>query len=177
MGPHINSMCVCCPNNAPETILHRFIHCNRTRLAWEYGLTILNMTQGILPVYGTWPMLTWQQCLLASKLPHQLKHGWVIWSLLRGAILWIAWLDRNAKSFSNDDWSVQKTQVLIWEATLELGRTAWLRVTTLCQLHPLRSPKYIRDFDIAWLRTKFLGHRVNMHVYWYVARPLPGSFV
>jgi hypothetical protein len=52
IGPHINSMCVCCPNNVPETILHQFIFCTRTRLAWEYGLTILYKTQGILPVSG-----------------------------------------------------------------------------------------------------------------------------
>jgi hypothetical protein len=96
IGPHINSMCVCCPNNVPETVLHRFIFCTRTRLAWEYGLTILYKTQGILPVSGHWPMFTWQQCLLASKLPHRLKHGRTIWSLLHGAILWISWLDRNA---------------------------------------------------------------------------------
>ena len=103
-------------------------------------------------------MLTWQQCLLASKLLYWLKHRRVNWSLFCGAILWIAWLDRNAKSFSNDNLSTQKTQVFIWEAILELGCTAWLRVTNLCQLHPLRSPEYISDFDRAWFQTKFLIH-------------------
>jgi hypothetical protein len=121
---------------------------------------------------GTWPMLTWQQCLLASKLLH--RH--IIWSLLRGAILWISWLDQNAKSFSNDDWPTLKTQVLIWEAMVELGRTAWLRVIAQCRQNPRLSLKYICDFDRTWLQTAFLGHRVHMQVSWSTIRPLSGSF-
>jgi hypothetical protein len=149
MGPHINSLCVCCLGNEQETILHRFIYCNLTRLAWEYGLTILYRTLGIPAFHGFWPMLSWQQCMLASKLPHRLKHGKTIWSLLRGSILWITWLDRNAMSFNNEDWSVQKTQTLIWEATMELGHTAWLHTTTRCQQHPRLVVKYITEFDNA----------------------------
>jgi hypothetical protein len=176
MGPHINSRCVCCPSNEPETILDKFIYCPQTKLAWEYGLTILYNAQGIPPVNGTWPMLTWQQCLLASKLPHRLKRGKTIWSLIRGSILWIMWLDRNAKSFSDEDWPAQKIQTLIWDAIVELGCTAWLRTTTRCQHYPRLATKYIAEFDNAWFWTNFLGCRNLMVVSWSLMRPPVGSF-
>jgi hypothetical protein len=42
---------------------------------------------------------TWQQCLLGSKLPCKLEKVAPIWSFIRGSVIWLCWIDRNAICF------------------------------------------------------------------------------
>jgi hypothetical protein len=122
-------------------------------------------------------MLTWQQCIMHSKVPHRFKHGRAFWSLIRNSILWITWLDRNAQSFSNENWHALKTQIQLWDATMDLGRIAWLQVASQYKAHHRLTTKYIWEFDKIWLRTEFFGHRTHMQVAWPPCRPTPGHFV
>jgi hypothetical protein len=96
--------------------------------------------------------------------------------LLRGFIVWIAWIDGNACSFNNDNWPAGKTQQLIWDAVDELGRAAWMRTLDLCKQNPQRCVQYLNNFDKTWMQTKFFGSRVDMQVTWSTSRPSLGSF-
>jgi hypothetical protein len=131
--PRPDSRCICCLGGVTETILHRFHHCVKTQAAWTFGLTTLYLSQQIPMVLGQWDSLTWHQCVLGSKLPHKLKRGTTLWSLLRGSIIWTTWIDRNAWSFQHDNWSVVKLHSMLWEAFLMLGRSA--KTFRLCQAH------------------------------------------
>jgi hypothetical protein len=73
MAPGIPMPCIRCSGGLEETVLHRFYHCERTQLVWHFALTVLYTYLEIPPMHGRWPTLTWQQCLLGSTLPRQLK--------------------------------------------------------------------------------------------------------
>ena len=85
--PWPDARCICCIGGAIETILHRFHHCTKTQTAWNFGLTVLYLSQQIPLIQGHWDSLTWQQGLLESKHMHKLKRGMALWSLLRGSIV------------------------------------------------------------------------------------------
>uniref|UniRef100_A0A7I3ZDU9 Reverse transcriptase zinc-binding domain-containing protein n=2 Tax=Physcomitrium patens TaxID=3218 RepID=A0A7I3ZDU9_PHYPA len=85
---------------------------------------------------GPWYMLTWQQCLMGSKLPNKRKSGVTLWTLVRGSVIWICWITRNAKVFSNEDLPKEKIKLMVWEVILDHGRTDWLRITKLIVLYP-----------------------------------------
>lgn len=89
ISPTISDVCTSCDQGTCESILHRFFDCSKTQAAWSYGQAVLYQILDIPPTNAAWPSFTWQQCLLKSKLPRQLKQGTYIWSLLRGSIIWI----------------------------------------------------------------------------------------
>jgi hypothetical protein len=174
--PRIDARCICCLGRPPETILHRFHHCDKAHAAWDYGLTILYLSQRIPKVNGQWDNLTWQQCVLGSKLPHKLKKGTALWSILRGSIIWTTWLDRNAQCFQQDNWSGAKLQALLWDAFFTLARTAWTRTIQLCQAQPRLTGKYLANFDKVWMTSNSFGSRLNFQVHWTFRPPPVGSF-
>jgi hypothetical protein len=65
-----------------ESILHRFHSCAKTQAAWEFALSMIYTILNIPKVNNTWPGLTWQQCLLGSKLLRRLEKATTIWSFL-----------------------------------------------------------------------------------------------
>jgi hypothetical protein len=134
--PQVDARCVCYTAGVAETILHRFNHCEKTRIAWSYGLRILYLSQGIPKVNDYWDTFTWQQCILGSRLPHKLKRGTALSSLLRGTILWLTWINRNTRSFNQENWLAMKIQWMLWEATLNLGRSTWTKPCTYVSLDP-----------------------------------------
>jgi hypothetical protein len=90
--------------------------------------------------------------------------------------MWISWLDRNAFSFNHDNWSREKTQALIWEAVVNLGRMAWLRTANLIKQYPHHSRKYLLTFDRVWMHTGFFGARTDMCIQWHLTKPSLGRF-
>lgn len=175
--PGIDVACICCDRGLEENILHRFVECPPSQLAWRFALTILYRSQDIPPEEGCWHDLTWQQCLLGSSLPRKLRAGTTIWSLLRGSVVWLCWLGRNAWVFNGDNWPQAKLEHLIWEAALDYARTAWLKTSCLCTKLPAKAPKFLRKFDNSWLRTPFFGSRQGYQVTWRVEKPASGVFV
>jgi hypothetical protein len=176
MAPGIPISCLRCPDGLEETIIHRFHHCTRTRLAWQYGLTVLYTYLEIPTLNGTWPALTWQQCLLGSPLPRHLQPGRQLWSLFRGSIIWLSWLDRNAICFHNDDWPQHVLETKLWVHFTDHGRTAWLRSRRMQKLQPTRAVKHLRQFDRFWMRTPLFGTRTHLSVQWKSNRPPRGLF-
>jgi len=113
---------------------------------------------------GTWPSLTWQQCLLGSILPRPLWHTTTMWSLFRGSVIWIAWLDKNAICFNNNTWPMQKLEQVIWEACVDHARIAWFKTTKLCKLYLDKEGVFLGKFEHTWLQSDFLGQRTQMKV-------------
>jgi hypothetical protein len=99
-----------------------------------------------------------------------------LWSLLRGSIVWITWIDRNAWSFQNDNLSEVKLQSMLWEAFLTLGRAAWSKTLTLSQARPRLTAKYFRNFNRLWMTSSYFGSRAGNQVHWTSRPPRIGSF-
>jgi len=127
-------------------------------------------------VAGSWPGITWQQCVLGTKLPRRLKKGAHMWSLFRGSVLWITWLDRNATCFSNAPRPAQKLEKAIWEAFLDHARAAWVTTSNLCQLYLDKAARFLQKFDSTWLSSKFLGTRAQRVIHWHLVHPKMGVF-
>jgi hypothetical protein len=163
--------CICCPAGLDEIVIHRFYQCECTRRAWHFALTVLYTYLEIPPRNGKWPSLTWQQCLLGSTLPRQLQKGRNLWSLFRGSVTWLSWLDRNALCFRNEDWPQHVMEAKLWELFLDHGRTTWLRSSSLQRSHPARAAKALRQFDQMWMLNPLLGTRAQFHIQWNFAHP------
>jgi len=87
-NPNISTVCLSCQDGVDETVLHRFHQCFKTRHTWHFAFSVLYLALKISSDSGTWPDLTWQQCILGSKLPRRLRKGTTMWSLFRGSVIW-----------------------------------------------------------------------------------------
>jgi hypothetical protein len=47
-------------------------------MAWRFSLTVLYLALDIALVDGLWQSLTWQQCVMGTKLPRKLLSGRVV---------------------------------------------------------------------------------------------------
>jgi len=157
-------------------MLHRFHLCPKTKHAWDFALTILYSALKVPQNNGTWLGLTWQQCVMGSKLPRRLKKGSCMWSLFRGSVLWISWLDRNALCFNDISWPPQQLEYMLWEAFTDHARAAWLKTTNLCALYPEKEGNFLKRFDHVWLQTDFFGTRSQHLMRWNFSQPQLGSF-
>ena len=177
MAPGISTFCTSCTAGLEESILHRFFQCEKTRHAWNFALTVMYTALEVPLIAGKWPSLTWQQCVLGSKLPRRLKAGSTMWSLFRGSVIWVSWLDRNAICFSQDDWNLPKLEVVLWEYFIDHIRVAWLKTQGLMELYPLRAGLYLSKFDKVWLQSSFFATRNGNQLTWSLRRPKVGQFV
>jgi len=175
-NPNISTICSSCQTGLEETILHCFHHCDKIRHAWNFGLFVLYAPLQILAVTGLWPSLTWQQCILGSKLPRRLKHGTPMWSLFRGSMIWTIWLDHNAIYFNNNPWPTQKLKQVLWEAFVDHAQVAWFKTKKLCELYSDKEGSFLKRFDNIWLLSDFLGVRSHLKMSWKLAHPKMGAF-
>jgi hypothetical protein len=107
---------------------------------------------------GSWPDFTWQQCILGSPLPRQLKAGFSLWSLLRGIVLWISWITKNALCFQAEHWTSTKVEILIWDTTLDYVRMAWKHATFGIHRQLAWTARILQHFDDAWCSSHLLLH-------------------
>jgi hypothetical protein len=85
----IATVCTCCAQAVPETLVHCFFECPRAIHVWTYALTLLYRSQHVDPEQdGSWPAFTFQQCVFGARLPRRLQDARKIWSLLRGTAIW-----------------------------------------------------------------------------------------
>jgi hypothetical protein len=42
-----------------------------------------------------------------------------MWSLLRGSVLWLTWLERNVICFQAENWQLVKIEIALWDAMLD----------------------------------------------------------
>jgi hypothetical protein len=102
--------------------------------------------------------------------------GYSLWSLLRGTILWITWLDRNALTFQADHWTSVKVEIIIWEATSDHVWVAWKNLSTGMRHQPNRLPRLLQKFDDAWCSSPMFCSHVDQVVTWNISCPRLGTF-
>jgi hypothetical protein len=117
-------------------------------------------------VNNEWPGLTWQQCLLGSKLPCKLEKVTPIWSLICGSVIWLCWIDRNAIFFVNNNWSQVKMEHFVCEAFLDHARTAWYRTKWMIKQQLRKMVSFLAAFDKVWMHSCSIGHRQDLEIQW-----------
>lgn len=153
MCPQTDQNCPSCLLRVPETVKHRFVDCPKAAHAWSYAQSVFNMVMEVPKKNGKGDPLVWQQCLLGSPLPRKLRKGKTLWMVLRGSVIWLIWLDRNADCFSDTKWTPQLREQRIWEATSDVIRTAWARTVHLIRAYPEHQGIFIEKFDKHWMVT------------------------
>lgn len=176
MCPQTDRNCPSCLARVPKTIMHRFVECKKASHAWNFAQTVFNVVMEVPLRDGKWDPLTWQQCLLGSPLPRKLRKGRSIWRVLRCSVIWIMWLDRNADCFSEVKWTSHLRELKIWEAMVEVVRTAWDRTVSLMTQYPAHQGKFLDRFDNCWLPTVALAERRGTLLCWHAKRPALGAF-
>jgi hypothetical protein len=111
--PNTPSTCDCCLVGTPETLIHCFHDCTLASHAWLYAQSITCEYLQLPQTNGAWPNFTWQECILGTKLPRRFANATLLWSLLRGSVLWLIWLARNSTVFQALPWPPEKIDALI----------------------------------------------------------------
>lgn len=70
--------------------------------------------------------------------------------------MWVIWIRCNASIFKNTQWSVEQLERALWDATVDLARTSWLRVQWLQRHQPLAARRARREFMRQWAQTDVL---------------------
>ena len=179
--PTLSDLCTCCTQGEPETLIHAFYACPEAAAAWRFAATIFYRLYGIPDSPRPWTPMSWQQCLLGFELPGPIRHLQGMWSLLRGSVLWIIWIRRNTCVFANVRWSRVHLEQVIWDATMDLARVAWLQARLSGPPPPtpagrLRRLFALRDFEARWAATGTLCSVQGLRLHWRFQRPLPGVF-
>jgi hypothetical protein len=99
-----------------------------------------------------------------------------MWSLFRGSVTWLSWLDRNALCFRNEDWPQHVMEAKLWELLVDHERTAWLYSSRLQRSHLAQAAKALQQFDQMWMLNPLFGMRVHLHIQWNGARSQMGLF-
>jgi hypothetical protein len=174
---NIDPACISCDEVQPKTLIHKFHHYPKTTHAWSYAKTSLYKFVNLpLSHIGMWLDLTWQQCLVGSPLLRQLKPGMKVWSLLRGSVMWISWLARNANCFHADQWPLEKVECMIREALHDHARAAWKHFQTCCKLYPTSTSKFLMRFDDTWTASNLVCMWNGLSIAWHHSTPRMGLF-
>jgi hypothetical protein len=149
--PRTPEQCPCYTSDAPETRVHAFYDCPETRLIWNFAFSVIYRASPQPIQREPWPRLTWSQCLFNEPLPAPLTSVQDIWTLIRGAVLWILWLRRNAIVFRHERWNQAKLDQMAWEAILDFPRTSWYKLNYLRAATPLAYPYAHSRFQNTWV--------------------------
>ncbi|KAG0566579.1 hypothetical protein KC19_7G074200 [Ceratodon purpureus] len=123
-----------------------------------------------------WPMLTWEQCLLGTNLPPPLQDLSETWSLIRGAVIWIIWICRNACVFHDHRWTDAHMHQTLWDAILDLGRANWAQVTWTFRTHPTGIPRARDKFRAIWEPGGVFCAEAGDSIQWNYRHPAIGLF-
>jgi hypothetical protein len=72
-----------------------------------------------------------------------------------------------------DFWLVEKIEVTLGEAILDIGRIAWQRTTLQIKA---RQGRTLEKFDKVWCKNQCFGTRTLMVMKWNHTRPVMGLF-
>jgi hypothetical protein len=175
ISDQISPLCPSCHVGLNESILHRFHSCPKTIAAWDFALSVTYKILNIPKVNNEWPGLTWQQCLLGTKLQRRMEKAASIWSLLRGSVIWYCWLDRNAICFVNENWRPMKLEHLIWEALFDHARTTWNCTKWMIEQQPRKTIASLAAFDKVWMQSACIGYRQRHEICWNFTKPPKGQ--
>lgn len=97
-------------------------------------------------------------------------------NMLRGSVLWVIWIERNVKCFSNDEWSSHLRELRIFEVIDEAIKAAWVRTITLITTHRQWKKKFLARFDKLWVLDSAYVERNDSIMSFKRRKPLLKSF-
>ena len=103
--------CMCCCDG--ELVDHLLLHCPVTHSLWTF----------MLQAFGIhWVMLGSVASLLSCWHQWLGNHNSDIWNLVPGCLMWIVWLERNCRSFEDNEKTLDELKVLCQRSLLEWSR-------------------------------------------------------
>jgi hypothetical protein len=83
-------------------------------------------------------------------------------------------MQRNAKIFTKDLWPDELVLANIWQAMIDYGWLAWLRICTKIERTPAQRRKLLMGFDRSWMARNMFGKRLKDRVLWHQRPPSRG---
>ena len=110
-SPLANRCCMCCCEG--ESVDHLLLHCPITHSLWTFMLqafgihwVITGLVAGLLSYWHQWLG----------------KHNSNIWNLIPGCLMWTVWLERNRRSFEDNEKTLDELKVLCRHCLFEWSR-------------------------------------------------------
>ncbi|KAG0585602.1 hypothetical protein KC19_2G024500 [Ceratodon purpureus] len=175
--PAISALCDGCTSGTPETILHCFYACEPAARAWHFAATVLHLSARSPWSPSPRPLPTWDQCILGVDLPNELQESQVLWSLIRGATLWVIWIQRNQRVFHNNLWPVTVLEQQLWDAFLDLAHVAWNKISWCEENQPQGITRATEEFRTTWLPVGLFFTLTERGPRWNYQRPPTDLFL
>ena len=100
--------CMCCCDG--ESVDHLLLHCPVTHSLWTFMLQAFGI-HWAMPGSLVGLLSCWHQWLR--------KYNSDIWNLVQGCLMWIVWLERNRRSFEDNEETLDELKVLCQCSLLE----------------------------------------------------------
>lgn len=155
----------------PESLIHCFFECTAAKRAWAFACLTIYKAAGVQHPASQLMRFSWQQCIFGTQLPEPLRALDKTWSLIRGAVIWIIWRRRNDCIFNNLPWPNELLERTLWDALLDLGRTAWANVKSQAKTCPAAYPKARRKFVRRWVHNDVFCSLHQDAISWNYRRP------
>ncbi|PTQ44839.1 hypothetical protein MARPO_0018s0030 [Marchantia polymorpha] len=137
-------------------------------------MSVLHDASGTPVLSKPWHILSREQCVLGKPLPLHLQKVSRSWTLIRGTVLWILWIQRNPFNFHNHRWPPALLEQRIWDAVIDLGKTEVAKIDWCKRHQPRDVPHAIRELNVIWNHAGVFFSRRGDKVVWnYERSPLP----
>ena len=103
--------CMCCCDG--ESVDHLLLHCPVTHSLWTFMLQAFGI-HWVMPSSVVGLLSCWHQWLG--------NHNSDIWNLVPGCLMWIVWLERNRRSFEDNEKTLDELKVLCQRSLLKWSR-------------------------------------------------------
>ncbi|KAG0555167.1 hypothetical protein KC19_12G149200 [Ceratodon purpureus] len=174
IDPGIDPICSLCQREE-ETLLHRFHSCQATLALWNQAQSAIHLFAA--EPLGPHPRFPWFLCIFGKGLPRRYRPFTHLWSLLRGTVMWTAWLRRNALVFQDAWWSTDHSNQRLWECLIDYGRRALLKAHHTGGSQPQQRARLLQKFEEQWAFSPALGDFSNGSMKWNLLPPRVGFFI
>jgi hypothetical protein len=96
--------------------------------------------------------ITWKHRIFNYRMPCRYKNASRLWVLLKGAIVWMLWIERNEAAFDGVSWSSVELRSRIWMCLIDYSRVAWQKLIGRCKKSPNKKAKAIEQLRGQWCK-------------------------
>lgn len=130
-------------------------------------------SQQAVPILTRTTLFTWKHSIFAHRMSRRFKPVSRIWLLLRGAILWMIWKERNDAAFSGLHWHIEKVCCKVWLEMMDYGRMAWTHTKADMKKNgnnPEKAAQILLQFKNSWCK-KLLAKWDGIQPCWNLLGP------